>query len=281
MIFWIALAAAFGCAICNGVAAVLQKTSADKEARATSLQISFLWQLAHDRPYIIGILLDGLAWALTMVAVHTLPLFTVQPIIACSVAVTALVDRFILHHKLGNRVSLAIFCILAGLVLLTLTAAPEKAASVHVAVRWLIILAPLALAFVGSIFAKIQKRYATVVLGAIAGAAFGGTSVVGRAISTPHPYWQIIFDPLLWALLGYGLVGILLFSIALQRRSASVVNAVMITFETLVPVTIGLLFLGDTPKHGSWCFAITGMVLAFVGTMVISTAADYTNKKSK
>ncbi len=270
MIFWLALAAAFGCAVCNGVAAVLQKTSADKETRATSINVGLLWRLIQDWPYIVGLVLDGLAWILTLVAVHTLPLFVVQPIIAFSVVVTALIDRFVLQRRLGSRANIAMLCIFAGLALLALTAAPERAKAVNDIVRWAIMLAPLPLVLAGSVFAKTQKPYATIVLGIISGVAFGGTAIVGRMLSFPQPYWHLLLNPLLWALLAYGLVGILLFTIALQRHHASVVNAAMIAFETLAPISVGILLLGDTPKNGSWGYVIAGASLAFVGTTIIS-----------
>src|ERR1035437_5047348 len=141
MIFWLALAAAFGCAVCNGMAAVLQKNSADKETRATSINVGLLWRLIQDWPCIVGLILDGLAWILTLVAVHTLPLFVVQPIIAFSVVVTVLIDRFVLRHRLGDRANIAMLCIFAGLALLALSAAPERAKAVNDIVRWAIIFA--------------------------------------------------------------------------------------------------------------------------------------------
>lgn len=272
MIFWLALAAAFGCAVCNGIAAVLQKTSADKETRATSINVGLLWRLIQDWPYVVGLMLDGLAWILTLVAVHTLPLFVVQPIIAFSVVITALIDRFVLGRRLGGGANVAMLCIFAGLALLALTAAPERARAVNEITRWAIISAPLLLGLAGSVFAKVQKPYATIVLGAISGVAFGGTAVVGRILNFSQPYWHLLFNPLVWALLAYGLVGILLFTIALQRHHASVVNAAMIAFETLAPITIGIFLLGDTPKNGSWGYVIAGASLAFVGTTLITTA---------
>ncbi|HKR81455.1 MAG TPA: hypothetical protein VJR27_00445 [Candidatus Saccharimonadales bacterium] len=272
MVFWLALLVALGCAVCNGVAAILEKISADKKARATSVRVDFLVQFLRDWPYLIGLALDGLAWILTLVAVQTLPLFVVQPIIAFSVVVTALVDRFVLRHRLGGRVRVALVFIFGGLALLALTAAPEKAATVHPVARWCIMLAPIALALLAAPFVKLQKQFATVAIAALSGVAFGGTAVVGRMLVFSHPYWRVVLDPLFWALLGYGLVGILLFTIALQRQRASVVNAAMISFETLAPILTGILLLGDRPRHGLWLVVSTGVVLAFIGTGVITTA---------
>ena len=125
MLFWIAITAAIGCAFCNGIAAVLQKISADKEAQATTLQASLFFKLLQDWPYLIGIALDGMAWVLTLIAVHSLPLFVVQPIVAFGVVVTALVERFAFKRKLSVQSIAAIGVTVLGLLLLATAAAPE------------------------------------------------------------------------------------------------------------------------------------------------------------
>ena len=267
MLFWIAITAAIGCAFCNGIAAVLQKISADKEAQATTLQASLFFKLLQDWPYLIGIALDGLAWVLTLIAVHSLPLFVVQPIVAFGVVVTALVERFAFKRKLSVQSIAAIGVTVLGLLLLATAAAPEAARSVGGLARWCIIVAPVLFAILGAIYVRIQKGYAATILAALSGLCFGGTAVVGRMLSFSPPYWHVIVNPLFIALLAYGLVAILLFTIALQRQRASVVNAVMITFETLAPTIIGLVFLGDHPRAGLWPAMLTGGIFAVSGTL--------------
>lgn len=271
---FVAFLAAAGVAVCNGVAAVLEKVGAGQEARATSARLGLLWRLRGNLPYLLGVALDLLAWVLTLVAVHTLPLFVAQPIIAFSVVVTALVDHFVFKNKLAVKIRLAILVILAGLILLALVASPEKASAISYNVRWFIILAPVVLAIVGTVFSRVQEAYATVVLAGTSGLAFGGTSVVGRVINFSHPYWRTLYDPLAWAILAYGLVGILFFTIALQRASATVVNAAMIACETLFPILAGLLLFGDHPRHGLWIVAVSGIVLAFAGTVLVALTPE-------
>jgi hypothetical protein len=89
------LLAAFGCSMCNGTAAVLQKISADKEKNVQSLDTGFLLRLAQDKPYIVGVLLDILGWLFTLYAVQNLPLFLVEAVIASNIIVTAFLERFI------------------------------------------------------------------------------------------------------------------------------------------------------------------------------------------
>lgn len=270
MLFWFALLSAFGCALCNGVAAVLQKISTDKAARFTSANVNLLWRMLQDWPFLLGTLLDGAAGGLTLIAVHSLPLFVVQPIIALSVVVTCLVERYVFHKILGRRTVMAIALIMLGLLLLASNAAVENAHQVTGLTRSVIIITPLLLGLVGAILAKIEHHFATMALAATAGVGFGGGAIAGRLLTFPPPYWHILLNPLFISWLAYGLVGILLFTIALQRNRASVVNAAMITFETIAPILVGILLLGDTPRHGSWLIVIIGASIALSGTLLIT-----------
>ena len=69
MAFRLAVLAAAGVALANGIAAVLEKIGADKTAEAQSLKVGLLLKLLSDWPYLLGLALDGVAWILTLVAV--------------------------------------------------------------------------------------------------------------------------------------------------------------------------------------------------------------------
>ncbi len=277
MTYWIALLAAFGCAVCNGVASVLQKVSADKEARAVSLDVGLFVRLLKDWPYLLGTSLDGIAWVLTLVAVHSLPLFVVQPIIAFSVAFTALIEWLFFKRSLTWQSLLAITLIVAGLSLLASTSQPETAATVHSTVRWVVVLTPLLLAAGGIFGAKSKHAYGTALLAGLSGVGFGATSIVGRMLSFEKPYWQVIVNPLFISLLAYGLIAIVSFTVALQRQRATKIMAIMITLETLVPAFFGLLFLGDHPKPGLWPVLILGAVIALSGTIYVANSGKPEN----
>jgi drug/metabolite transporter (DMT)-like permease len=218
-------------------------------------------------------LLDGLAWALMLVAVQALPLFVVQPIVALSIIITILVERFAFKRLLSTKVIGAMCLIVVGLILLTFTATTESATPVSHPIQLVIILSPLLLAAVGGVYIRKESQSSTFLLAAISGLAFGGTAITGRMMTFSPPYWQVIFSPLFIALLVYGLVGIMFFTAALQRHQASVVNAIMMAFETIIPMVVGLLFLGDTPSHNSWFLMVLGAGLALAGTFLVTVGS--------
>jgi drug/metabolite transporter (DMT)-like permease len=268
--FGLALTAAFGCSLTSGVAAVLQKMAADREERASSLWIGLLWRLLDDWPYLLGLALDGGSFVLTVVAVQNLPLFVAEPIIAINVVITALIERLLFQHRLRGVAWVAIAGILVGLSLLALSGAPERAHTAVAAVRWMVILLPLGVAGIGSVVATRNQHSATVALGVLDGVAFGGTAVAARMLVVPQAFWQIVLSPLLWSMLAYGLVGLLLYTIALQRSHASIVGASTTAAQSIVPIVVGIAFLGDSARNGAWSLAVAGMVLTLAGTLTIA-----------
>src|ERR1019366_2216583 len=150
MPFGLALIAAFGCSLCIGVAAVLEKVSADRETRVSSLQIGLLLRLLDDWPYLFGLALDGASFLLT-----------------------ALIERLLLRRRLRVVAWVAIVGILVGLSLLALSGGPERAHTAAAAVRWTVILLPLGVAAIGSVVATRNRHSATVALGVLDGVAFG------------------------------------------------------------------------------------------------------------
>jgi drug/metabolite transporter (DMT)-like permease len=276
--YFFPILAAFACAVCNGTAAVLQKISADKEKTVSSLDARLLWRLARDKPYAGGVALDILGWLLAIFAVQYLPLFLVEAIIAANIVVTALVERLFRRQKISPKSYLAISIIMVGIIILAIVSSPEKAEPISNTLRWLIVLVPMPIGIAGYVLAHGRNYMASIGLAILGGLAFGGTAVVGRIFKFSQPIWHTIYSPLIFALIASGTLGILLFSIALQRAQATVVNATMTASQTLIPAIIGITFLGDHARGGMWYFVILGVSLALGG--VVSLALDMKTKNS-
>lgn len=263
--FALAICAAIGCALCNGFAAVLQKTGADRRSLARSLDVSLLVRLLGNVPFAVGVALDLVGWALTVFAVRHAPLFLVETIIATSLIITALAEWAWHGRPLGRRDIGWVGIMLAGLALLAFTATPESSTHVHGGLAASIAVMPFALAAAGALFARYSGRAATLVLASLSGLAFGGTSVVGRVLPLDEPLSRLAYDPFLLALIGYGIVGLLLFTLALQRGRATMANAGMTVAQTLGPATIGIAYLGDDVRGNMWVVLAAGALCAVAG----------------
>jgi len=266
--------AAFACAICNGSAVVLQKISADKEKQTNGLEVRLLWRLFHDKPYILGIFLDFLGWIFTLIAVQYLPLFLVGSIIASGIVVAAFAERFFRHQRIKFRSYVAIITILIGLILLAIASSSQRAKPISDTIKYSILLIPVPVAIIAYALARRKKYIATVILGVLSGIAFSGTTTVGRIFRFSQPIWHTIYNPLLLSIIVSGILGLLLFSTALQHAKATVINATSLTTQTLIAAVIGIAFFGDTARNGMWYLVVIGILVAIVGVAVLSLGED-------
>jgi len=266
----LALAAALGSALCYGVASVLQQVGARRTTQATSIDPRLLLRLGRELPYMSGIGLDAVGWVLSLLALRTLPLFLVQSAIASSIAVTAVVARFTLGTRLDRREVAAIGVIVVGLFLLAVAAAPDSAQPVGAAFRLALVVGVAVLAVAGTLVARVDASRGALGLAAMAGLAFSGTAISARVLPIPDHLIDLLREPVVWALLGYGLLGILLFAIALQRGSVTTTNAVLFAVETIVPTVVGVALLGDRARDGRWPMMILGAVAAIAGAVSLA-----------
>jgi hypothetical protein len=260
-----ALFAVAGAALCYGAGSVLEQVGARREAPAGSLDPRLLLRLTRRLPWLAGAGADVAGWLLCLAALRTLPLFAVQAAVAASVGITALLSRAVFGVRLtrGHRVALVVLG--AGLLLLGLAAAPERSRQLDGIARVVLAVGPAVVAAAAFPLARSAQGDAGAArLGMLAGLAFSGTAVVGRVLHVPAHPLTLAWDPLAWALLGYGLLGTLLFALALQRGSATAASAALFAVETVVPAAVGLALLGDQARPAFGPLALAGF-LATVG----------------
>jgi hypothetical protein len=270
----VAIVAAIGCSLCNGISTVQQKIGADQEDSGKSFDIMLMLRLFKNTPYVIGTALELSGYGLSLVALRVLPLFLVQSLIAASVVVTAIGERIFIHNKISKRTIRAIGAVLAGLLLLSIGAVPSHASQGSSHTRILLEVSPLIFAALGLIFIYIRSSVSAMVIAALAGLSFGNTSTIGRIIIYPHPFWKIIENPETWGIIASALLGQYLFTVALQRATATKGNAMMIALQTLGPAACGLLFFNDKIRSGFEVVVIIGAALVIMGC--VATAVDET-----
>ncbi len=161
--------------------------------------------------------------------------------------------------------------VLIGLSLIALASQTHQANLTSNFFKTVIYISPLIVVALGLWFLKSKANLASFGLASISGLCFGMTAVGGRIIIYPHPIWHIISNLLAWIIVVYAILGLFFFTTALQRISATAVNSTMVGFQTIIPTTIGIIFLGDTAKGGHWLFVILGIILVLGGCLYITT----------
>ncbi len=264
---------ALAAALAYGAASVLQSVAARRAERRGGLDPGLLLRLAGSVPYVGGLALDGFAFLASVVALRTLPLFLVQAAVASSIGVTAVLAT-VLGARLRGREVAALAVLGAGLVLLAVAAQPEPAAAMPAEVRWLLLALLVPLAALGWGAARRADAGSAPALAVLAGAAFSVVAISARGLpGSLHPL-QLAADPLLWTIVGGGTLGMLLFTLALQRGTVTTVTAVTFAVDTVVPALVGLALLHDAARPGLAPVAAAGFVLALAGALSLARRAE-------
>jgi uncharacterized membrane protein len=61
---------------------------------------------------------------------------------------------------------------------------------------------------------------------------------------------------------------------ALQRDNVNRVNGMMYSSELAVPSLLGIAFLGDRARAGTWPFMVAGFIFVVAGTILIARDAQ-------
>jgi hypothetical protein len=254
----LALLAAVAAMLANSAASLLEAAGSRQAAQGRAL-----WR----RPrYVTGLLLDGLGWVLSVVALRALPVFAVQSVLAGTVAVTAVAaaggPRRLPRVQLG-----AVVAVVVGLALAAASAAPGRPERLPAAATPVLLLSAAVLLAVAEPARRSGRPLPTTVL---AGLAFGGVSLSVRAVHVRSSSWDSLLDvaaePLAWTVLVLGAVGTVLLAAALRRGQVGPLIAVLSVTEVIVPGVVGLVLLGDRVRGGwapvlalAWVLTVAGV----------------------
>lgn len=248
-----------------GVGAVLQALGARRSADKGQTGIV---AMAKQPVFLFGLLADLLSWVISRFALHTLPLFAVQTILAGSLAVTVLLAGVVLGAQLRRTDRYAIIATMVGLVVVGISAGEEQATGVTNVLKVGIMLGIPAMIVLGLFAMKLGK---SVLLAVLAGAAFTGSALAARAVHLrDESITGIVTEPLLWAVLIYAVLALGLHAVALMRGSVGPVTAAMWATEVLVAVVVGAIALDDHMRRGWTIPAIIGIGLTLAATIVLA-----------
>lgn len=221
--------------------------------------------------FLAGLLADIAAWVLTVVALRYLPVFAVQSILAGAIALTTLSDNGWSPWNLVRRDRFAVLAVLTGLVLVAASAEPERPGALP-PVATPALLVSFALILIAAPF--VWRAGRPMALALLAGLGFGGTVLAVRAIH-PGPFrWEtvgdLLLDPLVYAIVVMGVLGVLAFAKSLQDGAVGSATAVLSVTEVVVPGVVGIALLGDRIRPGWEGGALLGVVVALAGVVVLA-----------
>jgi len=255
----IALLAALGYAGGSALqsAAVNHRTS----ARATARTLRFA----------TGLALDGAAWALSLVALRSLPVYVVQAILASSLAFTVVFARIWQHTTLHARDIAAISALIPALAVIALAGREQTAPRIgHATTAYLTIFGFTTVAAVAAALAagrrNVHRRASIPAL--LAGLSFSATALAARAVHIRIPLWHNLQQPLVWVVVATGIAGTVAYAAALERGPVGPATAQLWAVEVVVPAAIAIPLLGDTVRAG-WLPAATVAVVVVVAVTAV------------
>jgi drug/metabolite transporter (DMT)-like permease len=269
---WASLVAALVSAFCYGVASVMQaiavRSASRRSARirdgdpaASRVDPGLLVRLLGQWRFVASLGIDLVGFVAQLVALRRLPLFAVQAVIASNVAVTAVFAAWLMRARLSGREWLAVAGVVVGVGLLGSSAGAEGATTVGPGFQIGLMVAVAGVAVAGMAAARLSGWARTSALGATAGLGYAVLAVSARILPGFSP-GQLVRSPAAYTLAAAGIVSFLMYASALEGGSVTVATAAVVLAETVPPAVVGVVFLGDTTRHGLTGLAVAGFVLA-------------------
>jgi drug/metabolite transporter (DMT)-like permease len=271
------LIAAVVAALCYGVASVMQAVAV-REASNRSLSAAseggvdpgLVPRMLHQWRFVVSMVIDLCGFIAQLVALRRLPLFAVQAMVAANLAVIAVLATVLIGATLTLREWLAVIGVVAGVGLLGSSAGAEGANHAGAAFKVALIAATAVLGLCGVVAARLLRDPArTLVLGTVAGFGFGAVGIAARVLNGFAPL-TLLRDPAAYAVVAAGIVSFVFYATALESGSVTVATSAVVLAETLPPAVVGVLFLGDTTRHGLTPVAAVGFALAVVSAVMLA-----------
>jgi len=107
------------------------------------------------------------------------------------------------------------------------------------------------------------------VLGACAGLGYAVLAVSAR-ILPGFSAAQLVRSPAAYTLAAAGIVSFMLYATALEGGSVTVATSAVVLVETVPPAIVGVMFLGDTTRHGLTAVAVSGFIIAVASAVALA-----------
>lgn len=267
------LLAATGAATFYSLGVALQALDARETHADEYLRPGLMRRLIKQSRWLFGTGLSILGWPLQLVALALAPLVLVQPAMASGLLVLLLVGERLLGERAGRTEHVAVCAIVAGVIGAALCAPPNTTSHAHYAVLTLVLGGLAVASLLPYIMLTLFHRPSTGVTMVGAGLAFGWSGVATKLVVDDLANGRIGFA-IAWAA-ATGIASVIAATSemsALQSRPAIQVAPVVFVIQTVIPVVLAPVLLGErfteTPLSGA-PLALSLAVL-LVGAVVLA-----------
>jgi hypothetical protein len=264
------IAAAVGASTLYSLGIALQAMDAKQAPHEEHLRLALAWGLVRRARWLLGTGLSILGWPLQVVALLLAPLVVVQPALAAGLILLLFLAERMLGEHAGRYEYLAVSAIVVGVVGAGVFAPPRSTTHTSEELTITVVLVGLGLASLVPYLLRAlgHSRAEVTMIGA--GLAFGWSGVATKLASDDLAGHHLL-PAALWALstAAASAVGVLSEMSALQSRPAIQVAPVVFVTQTVVPVVLAPLLLGE--RFGAT--PLGGVPLAVSLSMLVTGAA--------
>jgi hypothetical protein len=285
------IAAAFGASTFYSLGVALQAMDAREAPHEEHLRLALAWGLLRRVRWLAGTGLSILGFPLQVVALLLAPLVVVQPALAGGLLVLMFVAERMLGERAGRYEYGAMIAIVGGVIGAGLTAPPRTTTHSSQELTITLVLVGLGLASLLPYLLRALSRSLAEVTMIGAGLAFGWSGVATKLASDDLASGHYV-TAAAWGLSTAAAsgVGVLSEMSALQARPAIQVAPVVFVTQTVLPVVLAPLLLGErfsaTPLGGVPLALSLALLVAGAGMLARSplllalTAADPVSEPS-
>jgi hypothetical protein len=246
--------AAVGASTLYSLGVAFQAMAAKEAPASERLRLSLAWRLLRRGRWLLGTGMSILGWPLQLIALLLAPLVVVQPTLAAGLLVLLAVGQRMLGERAGRREHLAVVAIVVGVLGVAATA-PARSTTHSNDLVLTLVLVGLGLASLLPYLLRLVGRPLALVTMLGAGLGFAWSGVATKLASDDLSRGNLTIA-LAWALSTAvaSAVAALSEMSALQERPAIQVAPVVFVTQTVVPVLLAPLLLGErfstTPLGG-------------------------------
>ena len=274
----LAAVAAFAAAFSFALGSALQQrvaggTTPDEESHG-----SFFVRIAGHPPWLVGLVLSAVAFALHAFALSRGDLALVQPIIVSGI-VFAVIIRAALEHRFPPARTLVWLVITwAGLALFLAVRPPTADHAPENGLGAVLVGVGVALALAGMAVASRTRRTQLrgAILAGVSGVLFGLVAGLVKLVLARFGdgFGAVLGSWSLWALVVAGLWAVLLNQRAYQATRLSVTTPILNVAEVAVAILFGLLVLGEDPGQSTTIVVgeVAGLALVIAGVIKLASA---------
>ncbi|HEX3520397.1 MAG TPA: hypothetical protein VHT29_15310 [Solirubrobacteraceae bacterium] len=249
------IGAAVGASTLYSLGIALQAMDAKEAPHSEHLRLALVWGLIRRARWLLGTGLSILGWPLQVVALLLAPLVVVQPALAAGLLVLMFLAERMLNEHAGRYEYMAMSAIVLGVIGAGVFAPPRSTHHTSEELTITLVLVSLGVASLLPYLLRAlgHSRAEITMIGA--GLAFGWSGVATKLASDDLSDHHLLAAGL-WALSTAAAsgVGVLSEMSALQSRPAIQVAPVVFVTQTVVPVVLAPLLLGEqfgqTPLSG-------------------------------